>query len=62
MVLCRNGFKLENSSSSFIKKFHQKNEIEISACFRKIFYFELNEKRSQAEPSRAEKPSAQAMA
>ena len=35
-----------------------KNEIEISARFWPIFDFGLNEKRSQAKPSRAENPSA----
>ena len=37
---------------------NHKNKIEISARFRSIFDFELNGKRSQAEPSRAENPSA----
>ena len=35
--------------------------VEILARFWPIFGSELNEKRSQAEPSRAENPSARAM-
>ena len=46
----------------FIKIIIQKNEIKILARFRPIFGSELNEKRSRAEPSQAENPSAQAMA
>ena len=41
---------------------YSKNEIQILARFGPIFDFELNEKRSRAEPSRAENPSARAMA
>ena len=41
---------------------NHKHKIKISARFWPIFDFELNEKRSRAEPSQAEKPSARAMA
>ena len=40
----------------------QNNEIKILARFWPIFGFELSEKRSRAEPSRAENPSARALA
>ena len=40
----------------------KKITIKISACFRPIFDFKLKEKRSRAELSRAENPSAQALA
>ena len=39
---------------------NHKSKIKISARFWPIFDFELNEKKSRAEPSRAEKPSARA--
>ena len=37
-------------------------KMKISARFKQIFDFELNGKRSRADPSRAENPSARAMA
>ena len=40
----------------------QNNEIQIWARLWPIFGFELSEKRSRAEPRRAENPSARAMA
>ena len=45
-----------------IKTVNYKNKIKISARLWPIFDFELNEKRSQAEPSQAENPKAGAIA
>ena len=49
-----------NFQTYFIRIINHKNKIEILARFRPIFNFELNGKGQ--EPSRAENPSAQAMA
>ena len=67
MIIYMNLYKIKGVLGSWKLWFSNINEIFLLrnqnfGSFRPIIDFELNEKRSRAKPSRAEKPSAWAMA